>query len=158
MSEPISNESFAQFKRIIQTATVLIDTAESNIKKAKGLLSNIDNLGATIGDLDAIAHDIKQSQHQTNPDTIQDDGSTGQVVYGQFDGYFMLGDDLKKYPVPLNYSSKSKLVPGDKLKLTLTTNGQLMYKLIAPCERRHIRAVLSKDDQDNTKYVAITAE
>jgi hypothetical protein len=34
-----------------------------------------------------------------------------EVVEGKFDGYFMVGNDQKKYPVPLNYSSKTKLVP-----------------------------------------------
>ncbi len=34
-----------------------------------------------------------------------------EVVEGKFDGYFMIGADQKKYPVPLNYSSKTKLVP-----------------------------------------------
>jgi hypothetical protein len=31
----------------------------------------------------------------------------------------MQGSDGKKYPVPLNYASKSKLIPGDVLKLRI---------------------------------------
>ncbi len=77
-----------------------------------------------------------------------------QVVEGKFDGYFMIGADQKKYPVPLNYSSKTKLVPGDVLKLKILDNGQFVYKLINPVERKHIRAMLSKTD-DN-KYTAVT--
>ena len=34
-----------------------------------------------------------------------------EIVEGKFDGYFMIGGNQKKYPVPLNYSSKTKLVP-----------------------------------------------
>ena len=34
-----------------------------------------------------------------------------EVVEGIFDGYYMVGADQKKYPVPMNYSSKSKLIP-----------------------------------------------
>lgn len=34
-----------------------------------------------------------------------------EVIEGKFDGYFMIGADQKKYPVPMNYSSKTKLVP-----------------------------------------------
>ncbi len=77
-----------------------------------------------------------------------------QIVEGTFDGYFMIGADQKKYPVPLNYSSKTKLVPGDILKLKILDNGQFVYKLIKPIERKHIRALLSKTD-DN-KYTAVT--
>ncbi len=77
-----------------------------------------------------------------------------QVVEGKFDGYFMVGADQKKYPVPLNYSSKTKLVPGDLLKLKILEDGKFIYKLIQPVERKHIRAILSKTD-DN-KFVAIT--
>ena len=79
-----------------------------------------------------------------------------QVVEGKFDWYFMIGADQKKYPVPLNYSSKTKLVPGDILKLKILDNGQFIYKLIKPIERKHIRALLSKTD-DN-KYTAVTDE
>jgi hypothetical protein len=44
----------------------------------------------------------------------------------------MIGSDDKKYPVPLNYSSKSKLISQDILKLTILANGKLIYKLIQP--------------------------
>ncbi len=77
-----------------------------------------------------------------------------QVVEWKFDGYFMIGADQKKYPVPLNYSSKTKLVPGDVLKLKILDNGQFVYKLINPVERKHIRATLSMTE-DN-KYTAVT--
>ncbi len=77
-----------------------------------------------------------------------------EVVEGKFDGYFMIGADQKKYPVPLNYSSKTKLVPWDLLKLKILEEGKFIYKLIQPVERKHIRAILSITD-DN-KFVALT--
>jgi hypothetical protein len=77
-----------------------------------------------------------------------------QVVEWLFDGYFMVWSDQKKYPVPLNYASKTKLVPGDILKLKILTDGKFVYKLIRPVERKHVRAVLSKTD-DN-KFIAVT--
>ena len=60
----------------------------------------------------------------------------------------MTGTDQKKYPVPLNYSSKTKLVPGDILKLKILEDGKFVYKLIQPIERKHIRATLSKTDDN----------
>lgn len=77
-----------------------------------------------------------------------------EVVEGKFDGYFMIWSDQKKYPVPMNYSSKTKLVPWDFLKLKILEDGKFIYKLIQPVERKHIKAVLSKTE-DN-KFVAIT--
>ena len=40
------------------------------------------------------------------------------------------------YPVPANYASKSKLIPGDVLKLTVTEEGKFLYKQIGPVERK----------------------
>jgi hypothetical protein len=77
-----------------------------------------------------------------------------QVIEWVFDGYFMFGSDKKKYPVPLNYSSKTKLIPGDVLKLRIMEDGKLMYKLIAQAPRTYIKATLSKTD-DN-KFTAIS--
>jgi len=68
----------------------------------------------------------------------------------------MTGSDNKKYPVPLNYSSKTKLIPGDILKLKILEDGKFIYKLIQPAERKHVRAILTKTE-DN-KFVAMTDE
>jgi hypothetical protein len=62
-----------------------------------------------------------------------------RVIEGVFDGQNMQGNDGEEYPVPPNYASKSKLVEGDVLKLTINTDGALMYKQINPIDR--IRAV-----------------
>ena len=93
-----------------------------------------------------IAHEHEKSENEENM----------EVVEGIFDGTFMTGSDQKKYPVPMNYSSKTKLVPGDKLKLKILEDGKFIYKLIEPVERKHIRAVLTKTE-DN-KFAAITDE
>ena len=45
---------------------------------------------------------------------------------GVFDGQNMMGPDGKKYPVPANYASKSKLVEGDVLKLTISDDGSFI--------------------------------
>lgn len=59
-----------------------------------------------------------------------------RVVEGVFDGQNMQGNDGEEYPVPPNYASKSKLVEGDVLKLTIGTDGSFIYKQIGPVERR----------------------
>ena len=72
----------------------------------------------------------------------------GQVVEWVFDWFYMIGSDDKKYPVPLNYSSKSKLISWDVLKLVILQNWKLMYKLISPASRTYLKATLSKASND----------
>lgn len=79
-----------------------------------------------------------------------------EVIEWLFDGYFMVGNDQKKYPVPMNYSSKTKLVPGDMLKLKVMPDWKFIYKLIKPAERKHLRAILSRTDEN--KFTAVTDE
>jgi hypothetical protein len=57
---------------------------------------------------------------------------------GNFDGQHMQGTDSKVYPVPANYASKSKLVYGDELRLTITEEGEFLFKQIGPVERKRI--------------------
>ncbi len=68
-----------------------------------------------------------------------------KVVEGVFDGSQMIGPDGKRYSIPANYCSKSKLVEGDILKLTIKPDGSFVYKQIAPIERKRVKGTLSKD-------------
>ncbi len=67
----------------------------------------------------------------------------------------MIGADGKQYPVPANYASKSKIVEGDMLKLTITPEGSFIYKQIGPVERRRLIGVVNQDADGN---FFITAE
>ncbi len=64
--------------------------------------------------------------------------SEGRVIEGVFDGQNMVDKKGAVHPVPANYASKSKLVPGDVLKLTVTDEGKFLYKQIGPVERRTV--------------------
>jgi hypothetical protein len=107
----------------------LIQEAETNLAAAKELLISI------IGDDD----------HIVTPRNSQEDVS-GKIVEGVFDGQIMIGPDGKSYPVPANYASKSKLVEGDILKLTIADDGGFIYKQIGPIERRQIIGTLVQHD------------
>jgi hypothetical protein len=69
------------------------------------------------------------------------------IIEGVFDGQNMVGPDGKLYSVPANYASKSKLVEGDLLKLTISPDGSFIYKQIGPVERERIVGVLARDEQ-----------
>jgi hypothetical protein len=117
----------------------LIETAEGNLRIAKQLLND---LGATseggtssTTDYSAMANSLPEK-----PD------ENGQIVEGIFDGQNMMGTNNRAYPIPANYASKSKLVPGDQLKLTISENGSFIYKQIHPIERKHIKGRLGYED------------
>ncbi|MDP3043499.1 MAG: hypothetical protein Q8N21_03780 [bacterium] len=77
----------------------------------------------------------------------EQDGS--KVIEGVFDGENMIGPDGKQYSVPANYASKSKLVEGDILKLTITANGTFIFKQIGPIERSRVIATVERAGEGN---------
>ena len=105
----------------------LINEAEVNLSAAKELLISV------IGDGEVIT---------TPRDTVVS-SPEGKVIEGIFDGQIMIGPDGKNYPVPANYASKSKLVEGDIMKLTITDDGKFLYKQIGPVERRNVIGTLT---------------
>jgi hypothetical protein len=70
----------------------------------------------------------------------------GKIIEGIFNGENMTGPEGKVFPVPANYASKSKLVPGDKLKLTVAEDGSFIFKQIGPAERKKLVGTLSFED------------
>lgn len=105
----------------------LIQEAETNLAAAKELLISI------VGDDGVSTH--------ANPEEV-----AGKVIEGVFDGQSMIGPDGKTYPVPANYASKSKLVEGDILKLTIADDGSFIYKQIGPVARKQIIGTLVQHD------------
>lgn len=83
-----------------------------------------------------------------------DEDEEGTVVEGTFDGQIMIGIDGKQYPVPANYASKSKLVEGDMLKLTITQDGSFIYKQIGPANRKSLIGIATQDEKGNYLILA----
>jgi hypothetical protein len=116
----------------------MIDSAESSLRSAKQLL-----IEATGGAHPAF---VKQSYANAASGLSASVTGEGKVVEGVFDGQSMIGPDKRSYPIPANYASKSKLVPGDVLKLTITDDGSFLYKQIGPVERKRIIGPLTQED------------
>lgn len=106
----------------------LIQDAETNLAAAKELLISL------VGDDDTVTR-------SGSPEEV-----AGKVIEGVFDGNTMTGPDGKTYPVPANYASKSKLIEGDILKLTIADDGGFIYKQIGPVARRQIIGTLVSHD------------
>lgn len=79
----------------------------------------------------------------------EEDSEGGRIIEGTFDGQIMIGTDGKQYPIPANYASKSKLIEGDMLKLTITPDGSFIYKQIGPADRKILIGVANLDSDGN---------
>ena len=55
-------------------------------------------------------------------------------IYGTFNGEHLIGEDGKSYPIQANYASKSLMVEGDEVKLTIY-EGKFIYKQIKHVDR-----------------------
>ena len=86
-----------------------------------------------------------------------EDVSGHKIIEGVFDGQTMVGSDGKVYTVPPNYASKSRLVEGDMLKLTIKPDGSFVFKQIGPIDRTRITAKLAVDASTGD-FVAIDGE
>lgn len=111
----------------IKRLRALIQEAETSLAAAKELLVSL------VGDDDAVVSRVVDEQ-------------IGKVIEGVFDGQTMVGSDGKNYPVPANYASKSKLVQGDILKLTITDDGTFLYKQIGPVARKQTVGALIMEE------------
>ncbi len=117
-------------------------------RKIESLRSMIVNAEKTIQSAKAMLLQIEGKKKAGRKRKFEDD-EDGEVVEGTFDGQIMIGSNGKQYPVPANYASKSKLVEGDMLKLTITQDGSFVYKQIGPVERRHLIGIVSQDEKGN---------
>jgi hypothetical protein len=111
----------------VKRLKALISEAETNLAAAKELLISL------LGDNVEISKESLEEQ-------------VGKIIEGVFDGQNMVGSDGKTYPVPANYASKSKLVQGDILKLTIAEDGAFMYKQIGPIPRKQIVGLLTQKE------------
>ena len=110
----------------VKRLRALISEAETNLAAAKELLVSLaGEEGMPVRTAEEVA---------------------GKVIEGVFDGQTMHDADGKAYPVPANYASKSKLVEGDILKLTIADDGSFIYKQIGPVARRQVIGTLVQHD------------
>lgn len=128
-------------KKIIAIRDFIL-SAEKSVKNAKKLLKEVlDESGVELKDITLDTEGLK---------SYKDEDS--KVIEWVFTWEDMLGSDGHKYPVPANYCSKSKMVQGDKLKVTIDPSGKMMYKQISPIERE-IKIWLLTKDKDRFQVV-----
>src|SRR3989338_6572507 len=88
----------------------LIDSAMASLKTARNMLSEVTGV-----------QDVSRHKFASRASEFGSVGSStaGRTVEGIFDGQNMVDSHGQTYPVPANYASKSKLVEGDGMKLTI---------------------------------------
>lgn len=122
----------------------LLDNAEEKIAAAKRILFE------------------QVYQEQAENLNLEESGKA-TIVEGVFDGQEMIDKVGKKYPVPANYCSKSKLVCGDNLKLSIASDGTFIFKQIGPVERKRVIGKLIQNGEnwiinsDGKKYNVLQA-
>lgn len=119
-------------------------------KQIEELKQTVEELKASLG----VATEMLGKLEGRTTDVQRDGVLNSKVVEGVFDGKDMVGPDSRRYTVPANYASKSKLVEGDRLKLNIMEDGTFVYKQIGPIERRRVRATLMYDE-DLGEYQAM---
>ncbi len=141
-------------KKKIAAIRDFIESAEKSVKNAKKLLKEV----------------LEENDLELSSEVKLDTGGLNKYNSGEekiiewiFTGEEMLGADDNKYPIPVNYASKSKLVQWDKMKLTIDGTGKMMYKQILPIERDTKVWLLTKDKgkfqvvADGVTYNVLTA-
>jgi hypothetical protein len=113
----------------------MLESAESNLRSAKQIVNEL-------------AGTPQNSIYKKIAAELDDSIEEGEdkIVEGVFDGEKMIDKEGQEYPVPANYASKSKLIPGDILKLTIKEDGTYLYKQIGPIERKRIIGTLTYED------------
>ncbi|MBU4360941.1 hypothetical protein L6278_01385 [Candidatus Parcubacteria bacterium] len=133
----------------------LIETADVSLQQAREVLKELGG--------EKISANLAQDRAKNLIGAVND---KEQIIEGVFNGQNMIGPDGKEYSVPANYASKSKLVEGDILKLTIQANGTFVYKQIKPIQRERVKGKLIIDEvtgqfsvlaEDKKKYNVLTA-
>ena len=146
---PVSEEATDQEETSDQEETVSFP--KSKIALMKKLLRNVqENNEKLLHMFEGLAEeeDIEFSEEKAE-DKEEEEENADNIIEGVFDGENMIGPDGRQYSVPTNYASKSKLVEGDILKLTIAHNGKFLYKQIHPISRARIIGTLRKGNDGN---------
>lgn len=114
----------------------LLESAQASLKTATAMLRELTGVA------DPMKERLVSRAVRPSPSAPV----SGKVIEGVFDGQNMIDASGQSYPVPANYASKSKLVEGDGMKLTITDEGKFIYKQIAPIDRRIAKGVLIQED------------
>ncbi|MFA6553332.1 MAG: hypothetical protein WCT27_02810 [Patescibacteria group bacterium] len=132
----------------LQQINKLVETAHVSLENARQLLRSM------VGNDEDVSTDVTDKAKEVGKVVAS---GNEKIIEGVFDGQNMIGPDGKQYSIPANYASKSKLVQGDTLKLTIMADGSFMYKQIGPVDRNRLVGMLARDEATD-EYRAIVGD
>lgn len=139
-----------------------LSAADTRLALARRLIGHmrqqLEALERLIAEQDQSAfEEIKRSmeEQQRDVDEAIRPFNAERVLEGVFDGQHMVAEDGRTYLVPPNYASKSKLVEGDFLRLTITDTGRFVFKQRGPIERQRCLGMLVYDEQTDEWRVVV---
>ncbi len=147
MSEENKNQNGALSSEELLSVKELLEDIQGKVNQVYDLL---ESRGLMNGGAHVLPERINRLKDL--PESDEADGEQ-RVIEGVFDGQNMVGPDGKQYSVPANYASKSKLVEGDILKLTITPRGSFIYKQIEPIDRKRVMGTLNQNESTDDYYV-----
>lgn len=136
-------------KNKLAQAKQLLDAAFASIQHAQSIL------GELTGDASVPSTSGDHAQKAQVAGSVSTSGEGARIIEGIFDGQNMVGPDGKQYSIPANYASKSKLVEGDLMKLTIDSSGSFIYKQIGPVDRDRKTGVLTQDPETDEFVVLV---
>ncbi len=116
------------------------------------LVGTIDKLQKEIDQLRFLLDEKKTGTTTEPAEAMVVKNGMEKIVEGVYNGFAMVGGDGRQYDVPANYASKSKLVEGDLLKLTISNSGSFIFKQIKPIGRDRCIGVLEREYRDMQFY------
>lgn len=145
--------------------TKIILSLQQSIQSARASIEAAEKWLAQLAQEQDIPLGRADKEALTETTLITDENGV-RILEGTFDGQNMIDAEGKTYPVPVNYASKSKLVEGDTLKLTIQPSGAFLYKQIRPTARRLVVGnlildgsqykVLAEGKSYNVLYASVT--
>lgn len=127
----------------------ILQNTKASINKALKLLDEKEV------DTDELVAVLKDTKKFSEGRSLVVGSKAGQrIIEGVFSGEHMVGGDGLEYNVPANYASKSKLVEGDILKLTILNDGSFVYKQIGPVERDQQVVDLAQSEEGDWYAIA----
>ena len=140
-----------------------IALAQQIISRLKEQIESLECLLLAQGDLADV--EAMLDRQSSEDGELVSSALQGRVIDGVFDGEYMVGEDGRKYLVPPNYASKSKLVEGDMLRLVINDSGRFIFKQKGPIERQRLLGALMLDEEmsdlrvvaNGTKYRVLPA-
>ena len=119
-----NEELMKNYQQLLQFVRNSINKAEMELKRAKLTLGQLMHFDPSNPESLTAYLEEMRAENPENLKSYKEEGM--EVIEGIFDGYYMIGANQMKYPVPVNYSSKTKLIPGDVLKLKILADGKFI--------------------------------